>query len=200
MKINESNKRKVKIKSGKEVLTFENIKTGFRLLDFWRWSDSDLLSNSLRGKFAEFIVATALDIDKSCVREEWDAYDLITDDRVKIEVKSAAYVQTGEQSKYSSIRFSIKPKSAWEKKDESNNKGASKRQADIYVMCLLKHKDQSTIDPMKLEQWEFYVVTTKSLDKMSLNQKSIGIKALKKLTPSVSCTNIQDAIRKALKE
>lgn len=44
--------------------------------DFWKWGFSDLLSNSLRGIFAEFLVGNALD----CLNEsrvEWDAYDLI---------------------------------------------------------------------------------------------------------------------------
>jgi len=50
-------------KTGDEVLTFRNKKTSFKLLNFWQWAFSDLVSNTLRGKLAGFIVATALDIE-----------------------------------------------------------------------------------------------------------------------------------------
>ncbi|MEK3854076.1 hypothetical protein [Cytobacillus sp. FSL H8-0458] len=60
------------------------------LIDFWNWGFSDLLSNSLRRVFAEFLVGSALDsLNQS--RIELDAYDLIYRGK-KIEVKSAAYV------------------------------------------------------------------------------------------------------------
>jgi hypothetical protein len=32
----------------------------------------------------------------------------------------------------------------------------------VYVFCHLKHKDQHTIDPLKLEQWDFYVLLIKN--------------------------------------
>ena len=44
------------------------------LIDFWRWSASNVLGNALRGQLAEFIVGYALDC-LSTVRQEWDAYD-----------------------------------------------------------------------------------------------------------------------------
>lgn len=70
----------------------------FTILDFWRWADSDLLSNALRGRLAEFLVARALDLPFE-PRREWMAYDLMTRDDVKIEVKSSAYVQGWFQEK-----------------------------------------------------------------------------------------------------
>jgi hypothetical protein len=54
----------------------------------------------LRGVLAEYIVS----MDIKCpyqVREEWDAYDLITPEKVKVEVKSASYLQSWEQTKFS---------------------------------------------------------------------------------------------------
>ena len=47
------------LKSGKERLTVEGKDLDFDLLGFWRWSTSDILSNTTRGKFAEFNVGTA---------------------------------------------------------------------------------------------------------------------------------------------
>lgn len=66
-----------------------------RLLDFWRWSCSNLVSNATRGRLAQFIVATALGIEtRSIVRDEWQAYDLLTPSGIKVEVKSATYLQS----------------------------------------------------------------------------------------------------------
>ena len=43
---------------------------GFSVLDFWQWSMADLVSNTTRGVLAEFIVAQALGIATTGVREE----------------------------------------------------------------------------------------------------------------------------------
>jgi hypothetical protein len=45
----------------------------FDVTDFWRWSLSDHVSNATRGRLAEYIVARALDIPSSGVRDEWAA-------------------------------------------------------------------------------------------------------------------------------
>lgn len=53
--------------------------------DFYHWAYSDLLVNVNRGRFAEYIVATALGVAQT-VREEWDAYDLKFNDIKKLKV------------------------------------------------------------------------------------------------------------------
>ena len=58
-----------------------------------------------------------------------------------------------------------------------------KRQADIYVFCLLKHTVQETIDPLDVAQWEYYVMPTSVLDDKVGGQKQISLQALKKLDP-----------------
>ena len=45
-------------KSGKEC--FQGMSDGHTLQDFWAWAFSDLISNTERGKLAEYIVATAM--------------------------------------------------------------------------------------------------------------------------------------------
>lgn len=85
---------KAKIKTGKESLKFNGKNLPSKLSDFWKWSVSDILSNATRGIFAEFIVATATNIDLKIPRDEWAAYDFVTPDNIKIEVKSAAYIQS----------------------------------------------------------------------------------------------------------
>jgi len=75
-------------KSGREHLSFEGQNINYSLMDFWRWSTSDILSNATRGRFAEFIVGTAIGLNPENVRDEWDAYDLKTEEGIKIEVKT----------------------------------------------------------------------------------------------------------------
>src|ERR1035437_2209122 len=73
--------------------------------DFWQWGYSDILSNRNRSIFAEFMVGVALGVvEKPRVR--WDAVDLRYAG-FKIEVKSAAYIQSWPQKKLSAIRFEI---------------------------------------------------------------------------------------------
>jgi hypothetical protein len=157
------------------------------------------LSNATRGRFAEFIVGTAIGINSENLRDEWDAYDLITDDGIKIEVKSAAYIQSWDQKRFSTISFSIKPTKYW---DAETNiyRNEPKRHADVYVFCLLKHKDKNTIDPLKMEQWDFYVLPTYRLDNYQRSQSSITINSLEKLTNPKKYSELKDEITKAYEE
>ncbi|QQS35138.1 MAG: hypothetical protein IPM56_12875 [Ignavibacteriales bacterium] len=183
-------------KSGKEFLTVHGEKTNFKLLDFWIWTASDIVSNAIRGKFAEFIVGTAVGINFDNVRTEWDAFDLLTPDGKKIEVKSSSYLQSWCQKKFSSILFSIKPARYW---DASTNiqEISPKRHADVYVFCLLKHKVQETLDPLKMEQWDFYVLPTFKLDLHKKSESSITLNSLKKLTSSVNYHDLRIEIDNA---
>ena len=52
-------------KTGDEAIQFRGENTGLCLRDFWSWAYSDLLDNTLRGSFSEFLVAAALGIDLS---------------------------------------------------------------------------------------------------------------------------------------
>jgi hypothetical protein len=186
-------------KTGGETVSDNGVNTKYTLLDFWRWSVSDILSNATRGRFAEFVVGTAIGLDPKNLRDEWDAYDLTTDEGIKIEVKSASYIQSWNQTKLSTISFSIKPAKYWDA--ETNiQRGERKRHADLYVFCLLKHIDKGTIDPLKMEQWEFYILPTYKLDNYKRSQSSITINSLVKLTVPRKYSELKDEILKAYKE
>ena len=101
------NRIEATLKTGQEQIVYDDKSLDFSLLDFWRWSASDILSNATRGRFAEFIVATATNIDITKIRDEWSAYDLETPDGIKLEIKSAAYIQSWFQRALSKISFSI---------------------------------------------------------------------------------------------
>lgn len=151
----------------------------FNVVDFWIWNQSNLIENRNRGILAEFIVRQALELNHP-TRLEWDAFDLITEDGIKIEIKSAAYIQTWKQKKFSSISFDIKPT---KKLLEDNNYSTeSIRQADLYVFSLLHHQDQNTIDPMNLDQWTFYLATTETLNSKLPDHKSISISTIETIS------------------
>lgn len=181
-------------KSGNELLQLNNHELDFSLIDFWRWSTSDILSNATRGRFAEFIVATAMNIDLTGVREEWSDYDLETSEKIKLEIKSSAYIQSWNQDKISRISFSIKPAAGW---NNSTNRRLEikQRQADVYVFCILNHIERETINPLNLNQWEFYVLSTSELNKFAKSQRSISISKLKKLTTAVNYDKISNTIK-----
>lgn len=149
------------------------------LESFHQWAYSDVLTNTQRGILAEYIVAKALGVD-SIKRVEWDAYDLITKGGLKIEVKSSAYLQSWEQNGLSKISFGIQATRSW---NATTNEYTDeiKRQADIYVFCLLHHKEMATVNPLDITQWTFYVLPTKVLNEKLPNQKTIGLSGLKLL-------------------
>ena len=184
---------KVTRKNGSERLHNNGKEISVQLVEFWRWSASDLLSNATRGIFAEFIIASALGLVDN-VRSEWDSYDLITQEGKRIEVKSAAYLQSWSQKELSKISFSIRPSRKW-----NSNTGKmgniSERQADIYVFCLLDHQDQKTVDPMNLSQWRFFIISVDVLNQHCAGQKSISLTKLQGLNPfEVSYEEISDCI------
>lgn len=168
-------------KTGDEAFHKAGQHCDLKLLDFWRWSASDLVSNATRGILAEYIVACALGVAQG-VRAEWDAYDLLTPSGVRIEVKSAAYLQSWFHKKLSNIIFSIRPTRNW---DASTNdmENDLRRQGQIYVFCVLNHQDKASVDPLNLEQWEFYIVSAEVLNQKFPTQKTIGLSSLLKLTP-----------------
>lgn len=167
-------------KTGDEKFRTETEPLPLKLLDFWQWSVSDLVSNATRGRLAEFIVASAAGVDLKGIRDEWSAFDLITPWGLKIEVKSAAYIQSWAQRDYSKISFNTPKTRAWDPVTSMQSQ-ESLRQADCYVFALLVHLDRETVDPLNLDQWRFFVLPTSVLDQRTRSQSSITLKSLKAL-------------------
>lgn len=171
-------------KTGNEHFSFNGMPAGFLLNDFWAWQASDLLNNTLRGVLAEFIVATAMGNDISQARQDWDAYDLLYENRWRVEVKSSARLQSWEQKSPSKVQFSIRPTRAW-----SAEEGYSEtvvRQSDVYVFCLFACEYRETANPLILDQWEFYILPTFVLNEECGDQRSISLSQLLSLHPEKS--------------
>lgn len=188
-------------RSGDEMLHYDNgEELDVSVRDFWRWSSSDLLSNTARGVFAEFIVARAMEIPLEKGRTEWDPYDLLTPENIKIEVKSSAYIQSWHQEKPSVITFLVPKTRAWHP-DTNKLDPEPRRQADVYVFALLMHEDQETIDPLNIDQWHFYVLPTAKLDQRERSQHSITLRTLKNLSGGeVTYEGLREKVQSAYAE
>lgn len=164
----------------------ERLPAGASVSDFWRWIGSDLVGNTTRGIFAEYLVGLAVGRftgnEADGVRDEWALQDIVVDD-VSIEVKASAYLQTWGQGEESRPQFDIKARSS-----------------EIYVFCLLHHTDPATLNPLDLEQWTFYVVPTATIDRVIPRQQTIRLGPLEKKlgAKGVSFDGIAGAVREAV--
>jgi hypothetical protein len=69
------------------------------------------------------------------------------------------------------------------------------------VFALLAHQEQATLDPLDLDQWEFYVLPTAVLDARERSQHSITLPSLKALHGEpVTFEGIAGAVAKAAGE
>jgi hypothetical protein len=186
-------------KSGRERLREGSEELEIDLLSFWQWSASDLLSNATRGILAEYIVACALGVDVSGVRDEWAAYDLTTCDGVRVEVKSSGFLQTWHQERLSRISFVVPKTRAWDPLTNVLSDQPS-RQAEVYVFALLSHQEKDTVNPLDTTQWVFYVLPTAVLDGRTRSQHSITLASLCKLCDrSLKYHELRAAVAEAAK-
>ncbi len=188
---------KLKRREGDEPFHVEGRTLGFDLLSFWQWFSSDVVSNVTRSVLAEYLIAQALGVARGSVREEWAPYDLEALDGTRVEVKSAAYIQSWYQDQFSRITFQVPKTRAWDKATNRQSEHM-RRQADVYVFALLAHTDQETLDPLDVSQWEFFVVPTTSLDNRKRSQHSITLRSLRELSGGlVSYEKLRRVVKEA---
>ena len=170
--------------TGNEEFTLHGKGAGITVLDFWRWAFSDLIDNTQRGVMAEFLVYSSLnritlDTQK---RENWLSFDVTSPSGRRIEVKSAAYIQTWTpENIFAQIRFDIRKKLAWDNVT-ATSATVAKRNCDLYVFCLFTAKTKE-VSILNLDYWDFYVLPTSILDEKIPNQKGISLSSLLKLEP-----------------
>lgn len=158
----------------------------FTVSDFWSTAYSDLLSNMNRGTLAEFLVLHALSLSGK-VMNDFDEVDARLPSGLKLEVKSSAYLQRWRQSKPSTIRFSIEKKKRF---DYTLNDWAPEppaRHADIYCFALYCCAKKGEADPMVLDDWRFYCVSTALINELKAEAKTIGLAELHRLFRPKEC-------------
>ena len=166
------------------------------LLDFWSWAYSDVFSNVNRAVFAEFIVGSLLDAVQT-VRVEWDAVDLIYRGR-RIEVKSAAYLQSWDQQQLSRISFDIAKKIAWYA-DTNTYADEAIRSADCYVFCLYPETDRSRANILDVTSWQFFVLSTGYIEQELGDQKTLSLSRLEGMCSPADYEDVKSRVDQALR-
>lgn len=133
------------------------------------------------------VVETAVPADGD-IRSERDSYDVTTPTGLRIEVKSAAYLQSWAQRAESLISFDVRETLAW---DAATNVFAPesdrRRQAHLYVFALLAHRSKATLNPLDVSQWEFYLVEASVLDEHLKKQRRVSLSRVVGLNPVRAC-------------
>lgn len=171
------------LRSAQDLFVLGPSPAGFTVGEFWQWGYSDLLDNTVRGVLAEFIVARALGCGSSC-RVNWEAADLRLPSGLRVEVKAAAYRQSWTKGDVlSNIRFSIRPAYGWSF-ETNESSPEQRRNADLYVFCVLDNRQPTPLDPLDLTRWQFHVLPVRVLDERCPGQKTMGLATLQRLQPS----------------
>lgn len=167
-----------------EHFIINNQESPLTMTDFWSWAYSDLTNNIYRSVLAEYIVSTAINAVQP-YRVMWQPYDLLTESGARIEVKSAAYVQSWECRHPDHISFRIAPAQMPDPNDGYSDDAPKQRNCDIYVFCIYTALTASE-SPLNLDLWDFYVLPTEILDQEIPTQKTISLPSLLRFAP-VKC-------------
>ena len=172
-------KKEVKKMTGNEIFKGKD----FSILEFWQYGFSNLNSNILRGSLAEFIIENLLkEKSEIGIRNPWGDFDVLYKNK-KIEIKCSSYLQDWNQNEYSKIIFAgLKAKDLyWSSAVASfNNDNSKNYKADIYILCLVNHKNPETLNLLDLDQWSFYILTKDDLKRISNNGNTVSLIKLEK--------------------
>lgn len=155
--------------------------------DFWSWAYSNLVTNTTRCTYGEYLVAVALGLD-NVPRKEWTPYDLIYRDTT-IEVKTSGYLQGWYQNKPSTIVFDIAPRTNTWNPENNVITGLQEatRVASLYVFCIhtaqlskgaeCGNRDMALL--MGAQNWRFYAVPTSIINHLFGKQKQVRFSILR---------------------
>ena len=169
---------------------------GLTLLDFWKWSESDLLNSLTRTRLAEFIVATALGAHAEGPRDERSSLELVTPDGVEVRVKSGSFLKSFRQRDLSKVVFipQVRPS-----RSRAGTAHPAAYRAQVYVFALLDHVERATVNPLDLDRWRFFVPPTSKLEALVTEQHAITVPALDELsTGSVAYKDLRAAVQKSV--
>ena len=155
------------------------------MLDFWRWAYSDFSDIINRSALAEFIVSSSLGTSSASFKRGRNCntnLSLITYDGYRVDIKSAAFIQSINAEYPDRISFRIAPIKDLNTNDNYNRHEPRKRHSDVHIFCLYKglSADES---PLNLDLWDFYLLPTKVLEEKLPTQKTISFTSLMRLGP-----------------
>jgi hypothetical protein len=164
------------------------------VIDFWRFALSDLRMNNARGYLAEFLVARA--VGATGPRVEWDTYDVLSPDGIRIEVKSSAYLQLWDQRQLSRIVFAGLRGHILDPHASARVSTEATFNADVYVFAVQTAQSHDAYDPLDVGQWEFYALSRREVEERGA--RSIGLRSLRVLAGAPTpYDGLADSIRAA---
>lgn len=145
------------------------------LTDFQEWAFPQFINESQRSLLAEYIVASAIGpvnetIDKRFMQSR--PYDFLTPEGLRVEVRYASYLQLTDINHPDRITYTLEQ--------------ALQRNSDVHVFTLFKATSPNQ-DPLDLNLWEFYILSTNVLDIEHPVENTITLPTLMQLAP-VYCT------------
>jgi hypothetical protein len=148
---------------------------------------------------AEYIVAFALGVPLK-VRSSWDDYDLLvpagrlTRRAIRVQVKSAAYLQAWGQRKPSAISFGgLRRRPFPWSADQGFVLGVTKcPKADVFVFAIETARRHEQYDPLEINQWAFRV-----LPAHRITQDTLSLGTLSTLTSELSFGGLAEAVTQA---
>lgn len=178
--------------TGNETFLTGNKSIHLTIGDFWRWAYSDPFCCNNLSVLAEYIIASALGINGTRSAAPIKRYNFLTNTGLRVNVRTAAYVESRYADHPDCISFCISPLGI------PDGNGKTKQTSDVYVFSIYKAMNKNE-SPLNLDFWEFYVLPASVLDKMNPPQKTITLPSLMQLEP-LWCDyyGIDGAIQKAL--
>lgn len=177
-------------KVGDECFTLKGKDTDLTMLEFWRWHFSEIFD--LQSKIAEYIVGKALGLKEAQNVGEWTLFDMEYRGK-RIEVKETSYYhawQTDEEPKSKHRIFGITK--AYDNYKEKNS--PLRRQNDIYIFCLNTGETKEASNPLELNNWQFYVIPTKTINEECGEARTISLVKVEKLTNKLSYSELKSVV------
>jgi len=164
---------------GKEKFQFDGQELDYNFIDFWRFHYSNIYD--IQGRIAEFVVSKALDIHEPQNDQYWTLWDL-TYKGVRIEVKETSYYHSFNKEEKVSLRRSFGiPKAHGSYDPEVSGNTEFCRQNDLYIFCLNTGYTKEESYPLNLNNWEFYLVPTKVINRECGDNKTISLQRIRKM-------------------
>lgn len=182
------------------------------MLDFWRWAFSDLLEDTLKGLYAEWMVGHLLRLPMPAGgRPGYGNFDLTSRGGMRIEVKSSAFWQSWKLRD----QFGVpkpEPDGGWKPVPETNIKFGGLRaadavdrasaipgyKADVYVFCFQHETDPRRWDALDLAQWEFYILSREEMEHLGVS--TLSLKKLREACGPLNARDFQAAGRRRIAE
>ena len=163
--------------TGQEQFTLGGESIGFTVLDFWAFQHSNIWD--VQEEIAEFIVAKALGQEMPYNKNGWTLWDMNYRGK-RIEVKETGYYHSWRTDGKVSKQRTFGITKAYSRYKDCHSE--FKRQNDIYVFCLITGETKEESNPLALENWRFWVVSTSTINRLCGDNKTISLGRVKRIS------------------